>query len=51
MTDQQRELEWNVAFQTALGRSCDDREPTAQQLADAHAEADEHIRRCVEAGE
>jgi len=35
--------EWDVTYQTALGRSCEDREPSEEQKRTAKKEADEHI--------
>lgn len=46
MTDTETALEYRVAFETALGRSCDDREPTQAQIDAAAKEAREHVMAC-----
>lgn len=46
MTNEEMRLEWAAAFQTALGRMCDNREPTDEQKQLARNEATEHVRRC-----
>lgn len=48
MIRQEIKREWNVAYLTALGRMCEDREPTERQLQIAKIEADNHIRACIE---
>ena len=47
MTKTEREREWHVAYETALGRMCDDREPTERQKQIARIEADEWVKKCA----
>lgn len=49
MTTEEKAKERMVSYQTALGRSCDDRTPTKEQMDAASREADEHVQRCEEA--
>lgn len=46
MTEKESRREWEVAYQTALGRMCGAGEPTAEQIRVAKQEADEHVAAC-----
>lgn len=49
MTDEERAHEYEVAYQTAIGRSCGTGNPMPEDEQAAAAEAREHVRRCEEA--
>lgn len=49
MTEAERDREMIVAYETALGRSCEGRKPTPLEEAAALVEAQEWVRRCEEA--
>ena len=49
MTEAERDRERIVAYETALGRSCEGRKPTPLEEAAALVEAQEWVRRCEEA--
>lgn len=49
MTPDEQRLELHVAYLTALGRMCEDKEPTDEQKQAARTEANEHVANCVAA--
>lgn len=49
MTEAERDRELHIAYETALGRSCECRKPTPLEEAAALVEAQEWVRRCDEA--
>lgn len=46
MTAAERKVEWEVTYQTALGRMCESGYPTMTQFKQASDEANQHVEAC-----
>ena len=43
MTQSERDVEWRIEYQTALGRMCGPGQPSDEQIKLARQDADQHV--------